>query len=370
MRMGLILPISRLAARWGAAASFAAALATFAAPAAAQSPICADLQQQYLAAFGTRGSTGMGQRMLNMEAISRELANAQMAARQGNCNRFLFFGPRPSPECPAILSTIGRLRQQIAQARSGGSLFQFSPQRERDRLRDWLMQNGCDIPQRGGVRTVCVRTCDGYFFPISYSTSRQHFPRDAEVCQSMYAQSGQADLFTYSTSRDVGEAVSVSGQRYGDQPYAFLYRQGFFPSCQSQLKEGIAALGARYFQARTERVTAEPGKAMQAAFVYPMPRMRPLERWEDPETNALRAGGLAVARYVPEPEGAPVAAANGGMRRVGASYYAELFDPDKPSVVAFSHRPPIGFDLLASAKATIASRSDTVPEPAGVSELR
>jgi hypothetical protein len=355
MRQRLIL--RRFAgAGWALALFGTALLALPAGPAAAQSPICADLQQQYLAAFGssTRGS-GLGQRMLNMEAISRELANAQMAARQGNCNRFLFFGPRPSPECPAILSTIGRLRQQIAQARSGGNLFQFSPQRERDRLRDWLMQNGCDIPQRGGVRTVCVRTCDGYFFPISYSTSRQQFPRDAEVCQSMYAQSGQADLFTYNTGRDVSEAVSVSGHRYGDQPYAFLYRQGFFPTCQAQLKDGIAALGARYTQARTERVGETPARSL-AAFVFPMPRMRPLARWEDPETNANRAGTLAVARYVPEAERAPVATADSGMRLVGADYYVELFGLDRPAPEQPTHRPPLGFDLIASAKAAIASR--------------
>ena len=352
-----------------ATAFLGAMLAAGSSSALAQSPICADLQRQYLAAFGSSGGTGQGQRMVNMDRLSRDLANAQMAARQGNCNRFLFFGPRPSPQCPAILATVGQLRQQIAQARSGGNLVLFSPQQERNRLRDWLMQNGCNIPERGGVRTLCVRTCDGYFFPISFSTSRQQFPRDAEVCQSMYAQGGQAELYAYNTSRDLSEAVSISGQRYGDQPYAFLYRQGFFPTCQSQLKDGITALGARYFQARTERVTTEPGKAIQAAFVYPRPRMRPLDRQEDPETNALRAGSLAVAPYVADSKGDPTLVAEGRMRLVGASYYVELFDPNKPAVEPPTHRPPLGFDLIASAKAAIATRPESDPGT-GLSELR
>src|SRR5262245_22590239 len=34
-------------------------------------------------------------------------------------------------------------------------------------------------------RTVCVRTCDGYYFPISYSTTPASFPNDEQVCQRM-----------------------------------------------------------------------------------------------------------------------------------------------------------------------------------------
>src|SRR5690606_15645605 len=38
---------------------------------------------------------------------------------------------------------------------------------------------------RGNLRTLCVRTCDGYFFPIAYQTSRRNFDRDAAACASM-----------------------------------------------------------------------------------------------------------------------------------------------------------------------------------------
>ena len=69
------------------------------------------------------------------------------------------------------------------------------------------MQYGCDVPQLGGLRTICVGACDGYYFPISFSTSRQHLAKDAEVCQSMYAEAGQAELFAHTTNRDVADAV-------------------------------------------------------------------------------------------------------------------------------------------------------------------
>src|SRR5690606_1433081 len=34
-------------------------------------------------------------------------------------------------------------------------------------------------------RTLCVRTCDGYYFPISYSTIPSRFAEDERVCQRM-----------------------------------------------------------------------------------------------------------------------------------------------------------------------------------------
>ena len=39
-------------------------------------------------------------------------------------------------------------------------------------------------------RTICVRLCDGYFFPVSFSTLPNHFPRDADICQQKCAAPG------------------------------------------------------------------------------------------------------------------------------------------------------------------------------------
>jgi hypothetical protein len=353
MWRGLDTAARQAAILWG----IGAMLAT---PAVAQSPLCADLQSQYVAALGTmpERTVGIGQRLLDMEKLSRELANAQMAARQGNCNRLLFFGPRPSPQCPAIMAAVGRLQQQIAQLRGTRSLFAISPEEERDRLRGWLMQNGCDVPQAGGMRTICVRTCDGYFFPISFSTSRQNAGRDAAICRAMYAADGQAELYMHVTNRNIGDAQSLSGRRYGDQPYAFLFRQAFFSTCAGQLKDGIAALGARYQEARGTRGARPARAAVAGASHFPMPNMRPVDRHEDPETIANRKGLLAVVPYVAEDERMTIAAAARVTRRVGDPYYAELFDPAKPYVEPPAHRPPLGFDLIGSAMASVTFEND------------
>jgi hypothetical protein len=39
------------------------------------------------------------------------------------------------------------------------------------------------IPSSGTYRTVCVRLCDGVYFPISFSTYRSYFAKDAERCE-------------------------------------------------------------------------------------------------------------------------------------------------------------------------------------------
>lgn len=338
--------------------------------AAAQTPICADLQGQYVSLLqrDSEFRRGSGQGMLQMEQVSRDLANAQMAARRGNCNRFLFFGPRPSAECPAINVAIRRLQQQLAQMRNrngGGGFFGRSTDTEQARLREWLSQYGCDVPSLGGgLRTICVRRCDGYYFPISFSTSRQQMQRDEAVCQSMYAEAGQAELFAHTFHDDIANAVSIRGERYGDNYWAFLFRDHFSPTCSSQLKVGIAALGIRYWTAnprRAERMGAVTGPIVAEARV-PMPNLRPADLQQDPETIANRAGRLAVAPYVPEDQRIEVAVSAGGLRHVGDAYYVDLFDPSRPPVVEVTHRGPLGFDLIASAMAAEPDRTGAVAQ--------
>jgi hypothetical protein len=338
-----------------------ATVLTFADTSSAQmgSPVCTDLQAQYVSLLRQGSGQGRGQRMVDMDRLSRELAQAQAAARAGSCQRFLFFGPKPSPQCPAIVATIGRLQREIAQSRRGGGFgggFERSPDVERARLREWMQEYGCQIPSAGGSRTICVRLCDGYYFPISNSANRQRVAQDSDVCQSMYAEPGKAELFTQNGG-DVANAVSVTGQRYGDQPYAFLYRQAFNPACAVELKEGIAALSARYASFGSRQGIQDGGDFGFAPTIEPprpagppMPNLRPAAIGEDPETAIARAGDFTIGPYIPpdqRPTGAMVSAS--GMRQVGASYYAELFDPNAPPVELPKRRGALGFDLIGQA---------------------
>ena len=91
---------------------------------------------------------------------------------------------------------------------------------------------GADFgPQSGTYRTVCVRTCDGFYFPISFATVPARFPDDEKTCKNLCPAS-EATLFSYrNPGEDMNQAVSISGQSYASSPNAFRYRQEFNPSC-------------------------------------------------------------------------------------------------------------------------------------------
>jgi hypothetical protein len=86
-------------------------------------------------------------------------------------------------------------------------------------------------PQSGTFRTVCARTCDGAYFPISFATVPSRFPDDEKTCKSL-CPGTEANLFAYrNPGEDMNQAVSVSGQPYSATPNAFRYRSEFVPSC-------------------------------------------------------------------------------------------------------------------------------------------
>ena len=82
----------------------------------------------------------------------------------------------------------------------------------------------------GRYRTICVRTCDGYYFPISQATRRSNFYDEAKQCQARCP--GQARLFyAPSSASDIKWATDVSGLTYKDLKTAFLYRKKLVKGC-------------------------------------------------------------------------------------------------------------------------------------------
>ncbi len=86
-------------------------------------------------------------------------------------------------------------------------------------------------PQSGTYRTVCVRSCDGFYFPISFATVPARFADDEKTCKNL-CPAAEATLFAYrNPGEDMSQAVSINGQPYSSSPNAFRYRQEFNPSC-------------------------------------------------------------------------------------------------------------------------------------------
>lgn len=82
----------------------------------------------------------------------------------------------------------------------------------------------------GSYRTVCVRLCDGYFFPISFATTSEHFARDEAACRSS-CRTG-ARLFVYpNPGGEPEQMVSLDGRPYSALPAAFLFRTKYDAAC-------------------------------------------------------------------------------------------------------------------------------------------
>ena len=75
------------------------------------------------------------------------------------------------------------------------------------------------------IRTVCVRSCDGAYFPISFATVPARFADDEKTCKAL-CPAAEASLFAYrNPGEDINQAVSISGQPYSALPNAFRYRR-------------------------------------------------------------------------------------------------------------------------------------------------
>jgi hypothetical protein len=85
--------------------------------------------------------------------------------------------------------------------------------------------------ESGAYRTLCVRTCDGYYFPISYSATQAKFIDDEKVCQRQCPAAEVSLYYHRNPGEDVNQAVSMSGQPYTALPTAFLYRKEYNPAC-------------------------------------------------------------------------------------------------------------------------------------------
>jgi len=109
-----------------------------------------------------------------------------------------------------------------------------SSRRERDDDNDHDEDDEEERPQEAGTyRTMCVRLCDGYYFPISFAASRDRFARDAKACESSCG--GQARLFVYrNPGADVEDMVDLHGRPYRQLSTAFLYRQEYVAACKCQ----------------------------------------------------------------------------------------------------------------------------------------
>jgi len=247
----------------------------------AQNPVCSRLEAQ-LATIDRGGDPARADQVRRYEealqAQQVELDRTVALAKRSGCegSGFFLFGRSQAPQCDDLNSRIQRMRANVD--RLNADLQQLrggiSAEGQRRQVLMALGQYNCgpqyrsaeappaqprgffqslfgggggggnstanapfgsgDVTpsdQSSSYRTICVRTCDGYFFPVSYATSPGKFRDDEQACQRMCPASEVA-LYTYrNPGEDVAQAVSISGQPYTSLANAFRYRQEFNSAC-------------------------------------------------------------------------------------------------------------------------------------------
>ncbi|MGE0701429.1 MAG: DUF2865 domain-containing protein [Hyphomicrobiaceae bacterium] len=83
---------------------------------------------------------------------------------------------------------------------------------------------------RETYRTVCVRMCDGFYWPISFSTTKDRFAKDRRKCEASCGS--EAKLFVYrNPGAEPEQMVDLKGKPYTALPTAFVYRTKYDAAC-------------------------------------------------------------------------------------------------------------------------------------------
>jgi Protein of unknown function (DUF2865). len=254
-----------------AAAAAIAVSASAAALAQSPNPTCQRLEAQLTSLDRGNSDPARADQIRRAEdAVNRQQFEVDRLVAQGRrmgCESSGFFSifSNPPPQCGGLNRQIDQQRRNLERTQNlleqlqGGTTERAA---QRQSLLIALADNGCGPqyrsaalarqqggffdrlfggnggmlsapsgPMGGTFRTICVRTCDGYYYPISYATSPDRFRDDEQTCQRM-CPAAEVSLYTYhNPGEEVAQAVSLNGRLYTELPTAFSYRKALNPAC-------------------------------------------------------------------------------------------------------------------------------------------
>jgi Protein of unknown function (DUF2865) len=370
-RSGFLASIGALAALTASIVAFSSEVAL-----AQNAGECARLQQAIAARRGSSGSQAAVDRQ------RAELSRTSAYARSLGCenHKFLMFGSDPPPQCGDLNGQISRMQANLAdlQARAGGgagdlvarynaeclhaqpsggpsNVFEAlfggiarlgapsdeQPQTEA-RFEDHSDQKSAPSGDKGPVQAhsgsyaVCVRTCDGSFFPVSYSGAGSRADSLEDVCRALCPNADMA-LYSFPFGGTVDEAASATGEPYANLPNAGKFEKAYDPSCSCRRKgqtwaEALADAEARYGHEKHDiLVTPEKSAEMARPIIDPKAKLAIDSKGKPIVPNAsLLAGPGATPVLAPVPGSnpgtpsldtatAPVLDANGADTKLSAA---------------------------------------------------
>jgi hypothetical protein len=178
-----------------------------------------------------------------------------------------------------------------------------------------IINPGGDGAPSGTFRTVCVRTCDGYYFPISYSTVPSRFADDQRACQRQ-CPAAEAVLYSYrNPGEDINQAVSINGQPYTELPNAFRYRKELVATCSCR-RPGQSWADA--LKNADDASTLAPGDIVVTDQNAKSLSQPPQPKGRQPKATAVPGDAAAP----PSPTAAPATPTPGAVRTVGPPFIA------------------------------------------------
>ncbi|MGH6736610.1 MAG: DUF2865 domain-containing protein [Methyloceanibacter sp.] len=232
---------------------------------------CMQLEQELAAARGGGANAGELARLEQQIAQhDRVFQGTQAAMEDAGCyERMFIFGRalKRSAQCLNMNNRVEDARRQLARLQEQRSALQRGGgnKRRQAELQQALARSGCGgAPRRGGgglfdffggerepeyqtpvyrsinpngrYRTVCVRLCDGFYFPLHHSIYGSQVAQDAEQCQANCA--APAELYVYhNPGQEIEQAISLSGSAYMDLPVALKFRKEFVKGCSCKQVE-------------------------------------------------------------------------------------------------------------------------------------
>ena len=178
---------------------------------------------------------------LSFVFLALALAGDEATAQNGGCARCGAPAASPPAASPQTALAVPTVRPDMA--------FVERPRRHER----WILRTSLQMSPRRGTQaayTVCVRTCDGSFFPISYSGAGSRADSLGEVCRALCPNADVA-LYSFPFGGTIEEAVSSAGEPYASLPNAGKFEQTNDPACSCRAPgqswaEALAAAEARY----------------------------------------------------------------------------------------------------------------------------
>ena len=166
------------------------------------------------------------------------------------------------------------------------------------------------IDPNGRYRAVCVRLCDGFFYPLSFSTTASSLAQESERCQSSCA--APAELYVYrNPGQEIEQAISLNGSAYMDLPVALKFRKSYVNGCScKQAEYNPTAIEEANKRAEAE-AAAKPGKGKGKGKVAANPPATPAPQAAATESAMEVTGSNAAnppAPVVPQAQKPPLPA--------------------------------------------------------------